>query len=373
MLKKKAVATVAAAETETVDELVQPESKAKTVLNRIVNVILVIAIIIAAFATYSSFVSSSGNGVTSVFGIRVLSIQTESMFPTLEPGDMIFERGVKDTSTLQVGDIITYWTVINGERVLNTHRISEIYDGGNYLIFETKGDNNTVSDALTVHESEIVGQWKSARIKGLGKVFDYLQTSTGFLVVVVIPVAIFFVFHLIQFFRVLFEYQNVKQKLQYEMERGKTEEYVEEEKRRMNETRTKERERLEAELREKLKKEILASGGAGAAEPEDEATQRARMEEEIRAKIIAEAEEKKREEEKKAAMEAEIRARVMAEMQAEQDKEKLTAEAAAAEQKAAEAAEAERAEIEAEIRAKMEAEIRQKVEAELRAKAAEKE
>ena len=206
--------------------------------------------------------------------------------------------------------------VINGERVLNTHRISEIYDGGNYLIFETKGDNNTVSDALTVHESEIVGQWKNARIKGLGKVFDYLQTSTGFLIVVVIPVAIFFVFHLIQFFRVLFEYQNVKQKLQYEMERGKTEEYVEEEKRRMNETRAKERERLEAELREKLKKEILASGGDKTEEPDDEAAQRAKMEEEIRAKMIAEAEEKKRQEAERAAVEAEVRAKMEAEIRA---------------------------------------------------------
>lgn len=316
MFKKKEAVAVTAAETEVVEELVQPESKAKTILNRIVNVILVIAIIIAAFATYSSFVSSSGNGVTSIFGIRVLSIQTESMYPTLEPGDMIFERGVKDTGALQIGDVITYWTVINGERVLNTHRISEIYDGGNYLIFETKGDNNTVADALTVHESEIVGQWKNARIKGLGKVFDYLQTSKGFLIVVVIPVAIFFVFHLIQFFRVLFEYQNVKQKLQYEMERGKTEEYVEEEKRRMNETRAKERERLEAELREKLKKEILASGGDAADQPDDDAAKRAKMEEEIRAQLIAEAEKKKQMEAERAAVEAEVRAKMEAEIRA---------------------------------------------------------
>ena len=316
MIRKKTANTATAVETDINDGIEQPESRVKIILNKIINVILVIAIIIAAFATYSSFVSSSGNGVTSVFGIRVLSIQTESMYPTLEPGDLIFERGVQNTSMLQVGDIITYWTVINGERVLNTHRISEIYDGGNYLIFETKGDNNTVSDALTVHESEIVGQWKNARIKGLGKVFDYLQTSTGFLIVVVIPVAIFFVFHLIQFFRVLFEYQNVKQKLQYEMERGKTEEYVEEEKRRMNETRAKERERLEAELREKLKKEILASGGDKTEEPDDEAAQRAKMEEEIRAKMIAEAEEKKRQEAERAAVEAEVRAKMEAEIRA---------------------------------------------------------
>ena len=132
-------------------------SRGKRTVNTVINVILVIAIIIAAFCTYTSYVSTSGNGVPNVLGIRILSIQTESMYPTLKPGDMIFDTAVKDTSKLQIGDVITYWTVIDGERVLNTHRISEIYDGGGYLIFETKGDNNTVADALTVHESEIIG------------------------------------------------------------------------------------------------------------------------------------------------------------------------------------------------------------------------
>ena len=86
--------------------------KAKKIANIIVNVILVIAIVIAAVCTYISFVSKSGNGVPSIFGVEVLSIQTESMYPVLSPGDLIFDKRVKDTSTLEVGDIITYWTII---------------------------------------------------------------------------------------------------------------------------------------------------------------------------------------------------------------------------------------------------------------------
>ena len=307
-----------------------PVSRGKQSLNTIINVILVIAIVIAAFCTYTSYVSTSGNGVPNVFGIRILSIQTESMYPTLNPGDMIFDSAVKDTGELEIGDVITYWTVIDGERVLNTHRISEIYDGGGYLIFETKGDNNTVADSLTVHESEIIGQWKGAKIGGLGKVFDYLQTSTGFLVVVVIPVALFFIFHLIQFFRVLFEYNNLKNKLLYEQERGRNEDLMENEKRKMDEARRKERERIEQELREKLKAELLASGAASAAPPVEktaeeqaaeeraalEAKIRAEMEAEAKAKAEAEALEKKKAEER-AALEAELRAKIRAEMEAE--------------------------------------------------------
>ena len=286
-------------------DVMPQESKGKRIANTVVNVILVAAIILAAVCTYVSFVSTSGNGVPSVLGARIFSIQTESMYPTLEPGDLIFDKGIKDTGALEVGDIITYWTVINGERVLNTHRIVEIYDGGGHLIFETQGDNNTESDPLTVHESEVVGQYTGSRVKGLGKVFDYLQTSTGFLIVVVIPVAIFFLYHLVQFFRVLFEYNNTKNRLMYEMERGKNE--AAEPDNALDEKRKKERERLEKELREKLKTEILAANAA-AVESEAPVEEEPAVPEKTPEEIAAE---------QRAALEAEIRAQVRAEMEAE--------------------------------------------------------
>ena len=238
--------------------LVVQESKGKRIVNAIVNALLVIAIALAAICTYVSFVSTSGNGVPSIFGIRIFSIQTESMYPTLLPGDLIFDVGVKEPEELRNGDIITYWTVINGERVLNTHRIHEVYDGGGFLIFATKGDNNTIADPLTVHESEVVGQY-AFRVAGLGKVFDYLQTSTGFLIVIVIPVFLFFLFHLIQFFRVLFEYQNVKNRIKFEMERGRTEDLIAAQEKHHADAQAEARAKMEAELRERLRAEIMAT------------------------------------------------------------------------------------------------------------------
>lgn len=348
---------------DSMEELEAEESTGKKILNTVINVILVLAIIVAAVCTYVSYVSTSGNGVPSILGIRVFSIQTESMYPTLEPGDLIFGKGVKDSSELEVDDIITYWTVINGERVLNTHRIVGIYDGGNHLIFETQGDNNTSADPLTVHESEVVAQYNGKKIDGLGKVFDYLQTSTGFLLVVVLPVAIFFLYHLIQFFRVLFEYNNVKNKLLYEMERGKNEDMVEEEKRKFQETKKKERERLEAELREKLRAELLAASALTEEETEEEETliEETTVEEAVET-VAAETQEIEDEAERKAKERAEMEARIRAEMEAEA---KAKAEAEAAEKKRAEERAAMEAEIRAQIRAEMEAEAKAKAKAEL--------
>lgn len=229
-------------------------NKVNKILNTVINVVLVVSIIFAAICTYVSFVNTSGNGVPSIFGLRLMSIQTPSMKPTINDGDLIISTKV-DPEDLRPNDIITYWTVINGERVLNTHRIVNIYDGDGFLIFETKGDANPSSDPLTVHQKEIVGIYQF-RIPGVGKVFDYLKTGTGFFIVVVIPVFIFFIYHLVQFFRALFEYQNVKNRIKFEMERDEAD--AQKEEKSSAARKAAERAAMEEELRAKLRAEIMA-------------------------------------------------------------------------------------------------------------------
>lgn len=271
------------------------EKKGAKAANIVINVILVAAILIAAFCTYVSFVTSSGNGVPSIFGIEIFSVQTPSMRPTIKEGDLIFDTKVKDASLLKKGDVITYWTVIDGERVLNTHRIVEVYDLGDHFVFQTKGDNNDAEDAQQVHEASVVGKYTEKKIDGAGKIFDFLQTSKGFLIVVVIPVALFFIFHLIQFFRVLFEYQKVKNRLAFEQEKmetdGKGETAPEEDEH------EEEKKKLEEELREKLKRELLEeqkkAEEAKAEEEAKAAADRAALEAELRSKILKEMEEEK--------------------------------------------------------------------------------
>ncbi len=249
-----------------------PKEKKKRILNTVINVILVIAIVVAVAATYVSFVSTSGNGVPNIFGLQLFSIQTDSMYPNLKPGDLAIGTGIRDIADIEKGDVITYWTIIDGKRVLNTHRVIEIYAGyENTCIFQTKGDNNTLEDPMTVHESEVIAKYKF-RLPGVGKVFDYLQTSTGFLLVVVLPVFIFFIFHLVQFFRVLFEYQNVKNRIKYEEERGRTEDMLVAHAKAEAKLEA-DRAAMEAELREKLRAEIMASMAAEKASAEQSAEQ----------------------------------------------------------------------------------------------------
>ena len=79
--------------------------KKNKVLSTIINVVLVIAIVLAILATYVSFVSTSGSGVPSILGLRIFSIQTDSMYDTLMPGDLIVDTAVKDPEKLQKDEI----------------------------------------------------------------------------------------------------------------------------------------------------------------------------------------------------------------------------------------------------------------------------
>ena len=65
--------------------------------------------------------------------------------------------------------------------------------------FTTKGDNNDVADTHIISDGDIVGKYLFA-LPQMGKVMDFLSSSVGFLVVIVLPMLLFFiyqVYHLI--------------------------------------------------------------------------------------------------------------------------------------------------------------------------------
>ena len=188
------------------------EQKAKkkgSVGSTIVTVILVIAIVFLIACSYSAFTTKTGSGVPNIFGFEPFAVQSDSMAPFFYKGDLVIDKAIKPGTTLEVGDIITFWTVINGYKVLNTHRIMSITDYGDHYYFETKGDAATENDYLGVHQGDVVGKYVT-HIPKLGSVLDFLQTSKGFFICIVVPVAIFFIYQLIVFFKTLTVYRTEK-------------------------------------------------------------------------------------------------------------------------------------------------------------------
>ena len=192
------------------------KSGARKVLGIIGNVFLWIFVAFCALITVLAFAqTSSSYNVPSIGATTILNVQTDSMSPTFKAGDIIIGEKLDDAEAMQlkVDDVITFAVDdLNGDgyRDLNTHRIIEIEKDASGAVtgYVTKGDNNPVEDTDTVLPGAVVCKWNGTKIPSLGKFLSFLQTPTGFLVVIVIPLVLFFLFELIVFIRKFLAIKN---------------------------------------------------------------------------------------------------------------------------------------------------------------------
>ena len=183
----------------------------KKVASIALSVVMWIIILVAALYAFTTLATREDGSVSDIAGFTPLAVQSDSMAPTFNKGDLIVISGAEggtgalifikkcDTSKLEVGDIVTFHTIIDNEYALNTHRIAAIDEVNGMRSFTTKGDNNDVADTHIISDGDIVGKYLFA-LPQMGKVMDFLSSSMGFLIVIVLPMLLFFiyqVYHLI--------------------------------------------------------------------------------------------------------------------------------------------------------------------------------
>ena len=159
----------------------------------IVDIIIVVLILFSVVISISSITSKANNGVPDVFGCTPFSVQSDSMSPTLNKGDYIFVDKYNGEE-LKVGDIVTYHTIIKGEKAINTHRIVEVIDNDGSMQYRTQGDNketNPEPDKDPISQAEVIGKYNGTRLPKMGSVIDYLSTQMGFFLVILLPVLLF--------------------------------------------------------------------------------------------------------------------------------------------------------------------------------------
>ena len=191
----------------------EKKSSGKKALSIVVNVLVWIFVAFSLVITMLVFsAQNNSDGIPSIGGKSILTIATDSMKDTFSAGDMIIIKKVtpEEAGALQVGDIITYRSPVdldgdgrNGD--INTHRIVEV-DTANQS-YVTKGDNNAIADnegemAHSVPYSAVIGVYNGKHVSGLGSVLDFLRTSMGFFVCVVLPMILFFIYELAHFISV---------------------------------------------------------------------------------------------------------------------------------------------------------------------------
>ena len=185
-------------------------------LKRIVNIvvdILVVLILMVSILVVMLSLTTKSSGVPNIFGIAPLSVQTASMEDTINPGDLIFCEVVEDEEEYQEGDIVTFPIELNGESVLNTHRIVEVVKDENITYYRTQGDNkktNPEPDTDLQTSSTIVAKYMGTKIPGLGTVLSFIRTQLGFFLCILLPMIIFFVYEAVRVIMNLMAYSKEK-------------------------------------------------------------------------------------------------------------------------------------------------------------------
>lgn len=225
--------------------------------NIFVWLIVALAVCMMIFTVVS--VNTFDRADRSLFGYKAFIVLSDSMSKTdFDAGDLVLVKEV-DPSTLKEGDIISYQSTNTenyGEVV--THKIRELTkDAEGNPGFITYGTTTDTNDENIVTYSFVLGKYQT-KLPGVGKFFQFLKTTPGYIVCIFLP---FLILILIQGINsiLLFRRYKKEQLAEMEAEREKQKQELAEERRRL-ETQQAESQKMMEELL-KLKQEL--SGGNG--------------------------------------------------------------------------------------------------------------
>lgn len=152
-----------------------------TIIGIVICVLLAPVLIINCLLIFKNVTNSKD--IPMIGGVFPLIVLTDSMYPEIESGDLIICKSQKE---FKQGDIVTYYE--NGSTSTVTHRIIRGQEGEDGFEWVTKGDANNIEDK-PIKPDQILGVYKG-RIRGLGNVIMFIQSTKGILLCVVLPIAI---------------------------------------------------------------------------------------------------------------------------------------------------------------------------------------
>ena len=168
-------------------------------------------------------VSTFDRADRNLFGYKAFIVLSDSMSKTdFNAGDLVLVKAV-DPSTLKEGDIIAYTsqnTSNYGETV--THKIRKLTtDANGEPGFVTYGTTTDTDDETVVTYPYVLGKY-SSRIPKVGAFFQFLKSTPGYIVCVLIPFLLLILLEGIRCIR-LFRRYKAEQQAELQAERDKIE------------------------------------------------------------------------------------------------------------------------------------------------------
>ena len=181
------------------------------------DALIVFIFIISILVVIAGMSARDANGQANVFGYVAFSVQTDSMEPTINTGDLIIGRIPESANDLPVGAIVSFREKDGNQTFVNTHRIYEVDDAGSVTKYTTWGDNREscpAPDATPKTEHEIISVYQF-RIPFVGAFIDFIREPLGFILVLVIPMLAFIAWQVYKLIDIYLK--NKKEQLQKEI------------------------------------------------------------------------------------------------------------------------------------------------------------
>lgn len=174
-----------------------------TIVGVIMCVILVPMLIINCTLIVKSFVNK--DEVPDFGGYLPLIVLTDSMHPEIKGGDLIICKTI-DSSEAEVGNVVSFFDPAGNGTTVVTHRIVDRIEKDGKIYFQTKGANNNTEDRELVPIENVFARYDGFRLGGVGKLAMFMQTTTGLIVCVILPIILFVGYDIIR--RKLYERKN---------------------------------------------------------------------------------------------------------------------------------------------------------------------
>ena len=183
----------------------------KKALNIIKTILVSLVVAFAVFMMIFTIVSVNtfNRNERDFFGYKLYIVNSDSMSATdFSAGDLIFVKEV-DPRTLKEGDIITFLSQNSdnfGKTV--THKIRKLTeDAEGNPGFITYGTTTNDDDESIVTYPYVLGMYK-AHIPKLGSFFNFVRTSTGYLVCIFVPFMLIIIYEGMRFVSLFRKYKK---------------------------------------------------------------------------------------------------------------------------------------------------------------------
>lgn len=183
----------------------KPMSKKKKILNAVFLAVQILMVVIALTLTIAMIMNPK-QGEVSGAGLKLLPVLSDSMdgereidgvvYKGFPEGALVFATSPREDGIYNVGDVITFEFMKDGERELNTHRIVAVEEYDGVRKYRTQGDNPNAPLDSTLKVAGSVQAVYAFHINKLGYALAWVRSGYHFIYVIIIPLGLLLLYNI---------------------------------------------------------------------------------------------------------------------------------------------------------------------------------